>query len=219
MAKIKQTLPNDAYLDNPLLKLVNRKHKLRSEIAFRKFKIGRESFDVSILENLLAFLAAAEKKMFKLTLVSGYRSIAQQQKLFDNSLTVYTKQGFSDRDAVKQVLAYLQAPGASEHHTGLAVDIVDSSFLKEKGDLYPEADQLPSQQWLISNAPKFGFILRFPKGKEAFTGVKYESWHFRYVGRENAQFISSQRLSLEEYIDLLKKEQRDKLFIQTQYNE
>ncbi|MDV7714693.1 peptidase M15 [Oenococcus oeni] len=218
MARIKHNLPNSAYLDNPLLRLVNRKHKLRAEIDFKKFKIGRESFDIIILDNLLRFLSDAEKRMFKLTLVSGYRSIDYQKKLFNRALKKYQKKGLTEKEAREKVLEYLQAPGASEHHTGLAVDIIDSSFLKEKGDLYPEVDQLQSQEWLINNAPKYGFILRFPKDKEGETGVKYESWHFRYVGVENAKFIHSERISLEEYIKLLKKEKRNKIFIRTQYN-
>jgi D-alanyl-D-alanine carboxypeptidase len=86
----------------------------------------------------------------------------------------------------------------------LAVDIVDSNWLETGKGLIPEYDTQPSQHWLIDNMTDYGFILRFPKGKEAETGIEYESWHFRYVGTENAKYLEKYDLSLEEYIQLLK---------------
>ena len=90
-------------------------------------------------------------------------------------------------------------PGASEHEIGLSLDIVrtDHQALDEK---FGETD---AGQWLMNNAYKFGFILRYPKGKEDITGIIYEPWHYRYVGREAAEIIYEEQITLEEFIEKL----------------
>ncbi|MCV3295858.1 MAG: M15 family metallopeptidase [Oenococcus sp.] len=218
MPKIKIDLPQEAYLNNPFLRLVNRQHQLRSELVFDRFKIGRQSFDKGILDNLMHLISDAERHMFKITLVCGYKSIAQQKQRYDRQIRLLKKQGLTSIEAASELLQTMPEPGASEHHTGLAVDLIDKSFLDEMGGLSAASDQLSSQQWLIANCSKYGFILRFPKDKEAQTGVAYKSWHFRFVGIENARYMQALNLSLEELITLLKKEKRDKLTIPTQYN-
>ena len=86
--------------------------------------------------------------------------------------------------------------GTSEHHTGLAVDLVGTDYqtLDEKQADTPEA------KWLAEHAYEYGFILRYPEGKENITGIIYESWHFRYVGKEAAAEIMGQEICLEEYL-------------------
>ena len=86
-------------------------------------------------------------------------------------------------------------PGTSEHETGLAVDIVDKSYQI----LDRKQEQTPVQQWLMDHCAAYGFILRYPTDKSALTGIGYEPWHYRYVGREAAAAIMEQGICLEEY--------------------
>jgi D-alanyl-D-alanine carboxypeptidase len=91
-------------------------------------------------------------------------------------------------------------PGTSEHQTGLALDIVSSN----NQTLEKEQEDTPEQQWLINNSYKYGFILRYPSEKSNITGISYEPWHYRYVGRETAKIIHDSGICLEEYLDSLK---------------
>ena len=87
-------------------------------------------------------------------------------------------------------------PGTSEHETGLALDITAQSYPV----LEQDQEDTPEQQWLMENAWRFGFILRYPQGKTEITGICYEPWHYRYVGREAAKEIQEKGLCLEEYL-------------------
>lgn len=95
---------------------------------------------------------------------------------------------------------YSARPGQSEHQTGLAMDISAPSV---QSALTTEVESTPEGQWLRENAHRYGFILRYPAGKEHITGYAYEPWHFRYVGRELAAFLKKKGLTLEEYYQLL----------------
>lgn len=161
----------------------------------------------------------AEKNGFRFTLVSGYRSIAYQKNLFDQSVQRHRDAGYSLEQAQNMTLSYSQMPGSSEHHTGLAVDIIDTAFLNDRQDLYDDVDQLISQQWLINHAVDYGFILRYPKTKVNWTGINYEPWHFRFVGQENAIYMTKNGLSLEEYIEDLTTNSKSHLWFRTQYND
>lgn len=219
MAKIKYVFPTEAYLDNPFLKLVSAKHPLKTEYKFSQFKVGRQSFDLAILDDLLRLLAAADQQMFKITLSDGYESLLNQKKIFQKEVNRYLKKGFTERQARDKISDKIETPGVSEHAIGLAVDLIDTTFLKEKGKPETEVDRLSSQQWLIGNSYKYGFILRYPRDKESITGVLYRPWHFRFVGIEIARFMFKENLCLEELIALLKKNKRNKIFIRTQYNQ
>lgn len=133
---------------------------------------------------------------YPLSVTSAYRSYETQNYLFSN----YTQKelaehpGWTKAQAEEEVLTYSCRPGTSEHQTGLCCDMhtltgADVSFAE-----YEQA------QWLAENCWKFGYILRFPKDKVKETGISYEPWHFRYVGRYHAYAIWSQGLCLEEYI-------------------
>ena len=101
----------------------------------------------------------------------------------------------------------IAVPGTSEHEIGLAVDIVDVNYQL----LDDEQENTGTQQWLMKNCWKYGFILRYPQNKKDITGVIYEPWHYRYVGRKNAKKIMKQGLCLEEYLqmEILGKESDD----------
>lgn len=92
-------------------------------------------------------------------------------------------------------------PGTSEHHTGLALDIVSQNYQL----LDEEQENTPEQQWLMHNSYKYGFILRYPNDKSKITGIHYEPWHYRYVGKEIAKEIYEQGICLEEYLENLQK--------------
>lgn len=159
--------------------------------------------DERMKEDYDNWLEAASKAGFNIVLASSYRSVDLQQTNYDSSIQHYIDQNYSEEEAKKKTEDYIALPGGSEHHTGLAVDIVDDEWLDTGKGLIPEYDTQDSQHWLVDHMTDYGFILRYPEGKEKETGIEYESWHFRYVGVENAKYIEKYDLSLEEYIDLL----------------
>lgn len=122
---------------------------------------------------------------------STYRSIEYQKNTYDKSVQEYIAQGKTKQEAEKLTDEYIQKPGTSEHNLGLAVDFNNAKESFEKTKEF---------KWLQENASKYGFILRYPKEKENITGIKYEPWHWRYVGQEHAEKIKSQNLCLEEYV-------------------
>lgn len=211
--------PNSGVLDNPNLIIVNQQHPIQKELKFERFLIGKETINTSIINSLSRLFSEAEKNGFRFTLVSGYRSIAYQKNLFDQSVQRHRDAGYSLEQAQNMTLAYSQMPGSSEHHTGLAIDIIDTAFLNDRQDLYDDVDQLISQQWLINHAVDYGFILRYPKTKVNWTGINYEPWHFRFVGQENAIYMTKNGLSLEEYIEDLTTNSKSHLWFRTQYND
>lgn len=211
--------PNSGVLDNPNLIIVNQQHPIQKELKFERFLIGKETINTSIINSLSRLFSEAEKNGFHFTLVSGYRSIAYQKNLFDQSVQRHRDAGYSLEQAQNMTLSYSQMPGSSEHHTGLAVDIIDTAFLNDRQDLYDDVDQLISQQWLINHAVDYGFILRYPKTKVNWTGINYEPWHFRFVGQENAIYMTKNGLSLEEYIEDLTTNSKSHLWFRTQYND
>ncbi|WP_432409628.1 M15 family metallopeptidase [Wukongibacter sp. M2B1] len=88
-------------------------------------------------------------------------------------------------------------PGESEHQTGLAMDVSSPSVNFQLTQYY---SQTREGKWLVENAPKHGFIIRYPAGKEYITGYNYEPWHIRYVGKNAAEFIMNENITLEEYL-------------------
>lgn len=143
---------------------------------------------------------AADHRLF---LASGYRSVARQETNFNAQMNEYLNEGLSEAEATERTKEYLTEPGHSEHHTGLALDLVDEEWIVAGNGLEQAYETQASQQWLVDTMTDYGFILRYPEGKEEITGIQYEPWHFRYVGVENAQFMEEHQLVLEEYIELL----------------
>jgi D-alanyl-D-alanine carboxypeptidase len=131
--------------------------------------------------------------------VSGYRSIEMQTRNFENRVQSFINQGYSEAEARRKTAERIAVPGTSEHHMGLAVDIVDTRLWS----LEEEQEDLPAQKWLMEHCWEYGFILRYPKNKTDVTGIIYEPWHYRYVGQEVAKEIYDAGLTLEEYIQNL----------------
>lgn len=126
--------------------------------------------------------------------LSGYRSYSYQKNVFDRNMNGMTL------EESQNTITDTAYPGYSEHQTGLCADLWDTRYDPTVNPFTDDA----TFEWLTNNAWKFGFILRFPSGKEQTTGYSYESWHFRFVGRYHAQKIYSSGLTLEEYTETLK---------------
>lgn len=137
--------------------------------------------------------AAADGKT--LSVISAYRSYAKQKSNFERALNSYLAQGYSYDIAYKLTCEYYALPGSSEHQTGLCCDITT-----QVGDLNDDFANTDIAVWLAENAHRFGFILRYPKGREDSTGINFEPWHFRYVGRKYATEIYESGQTLEEYM-------------------
>lgn len=122
--------------------------------------------------------------------VSGYRSQEEQQRIWDDSLR---------ENGVEFTKKYVAVPGHSEHQTGLAIDLgLKSAHIDFIRPNFPYSGIC---QTFRERAAKFGFILRYPAGKEAVTGIAHEPWHFRYVGTPHAQIMTEAELTLEEYLE------------------
>ena len=127
---------------------------------------------------------------------SSYRTNDTQTRLYENKVDRLIAQGYSPSDARTEAAKAVAIPGTSEHQLGLAVDIVDLRYqVLDAGQ-----EDTATQQWLMQNSWKYGFILRYPNDKTAVTGIIHEPWHYRYVGRENAKAIYESGLCLEEYL-------------------
>lgn len=134
---------------------------------------------------------------------SAYRSRETQQALYDDKIQRLVDEGVSAEEAPGLAATSVALPGTSEHELGLAFDIVDYNY-----QVLDEAQKdTPTAQWLTENCWRYGFILRYPDGKQDTTGITYEPWHFRYVGRAAAEQISQMGITLEEYVSMFYNEQ------------
>ena len=122
----------------------------------------------------------------------GYRTAEEQQEILDDKIQSYINQGYSQVKAERTAKEWVALPGTSEHQLGIAVDINADKSKCSNEDVYA---------WLAENAYKYGFILRYPMGKQEITGTSYEPWHYRYVGIEAAYEINERGICLEEYFE------------------
>ena len=156
-----------------------------------------KQFDARAVKYLKDMINAMKKDgNTKIWCQSTFRSVKRQKELYDASVQKYLKQGKTQEEADKLTLEYINKPGGSDHNLGLAVDFnyVDNSFAKTS-----------EYKWLLKNAENYGFILRYPEDKEDKTKIAYESWHWRYVGEENAKRMNELNMCLEEYVEYLQK--------------
>ena len=125
---------------------------------------------------------------------TSFRTLGDQERMVQSKFDYYKNMGHSDEEAMDLAYAVAAKPGYSEHHTGLAVDIVsDNLEVSTNDELWA---------WLAEHCADYGFILRYPEGKTHITGITYEPWHFRYVGLKAAKIIMSEGLTLEEYLEI-----------------
>ncbi|MEG2295621.1 MAG: M15 family metallopeptidase, partial [Oscillospiraceae bacterium] len=143
---------------------------------------------------------AAQKDGIELLEHSTHRRFSQSEVNYNAKVDEYIKNGMSEEIAKKEAAKLIAPPGYSEHNLGLATDIITKGFWNKYADLIPEFENDPGYTWLIENCAEYGFILRYPKNKTIITGIVYEPWHYRYVGKEAAKFIMDKNLTLEEFV-------------------
>lgn len=185
----------------PLLVLVNKERELPAsgQPLLRSICKGRlEAADI-LYEDLCAMLEAGEQEGYQYWIASAYRDRAYQQGLVDEDVEKYMSKGYSYEAALQKTYEYTMPPGSSEHETGLALDILCSTNTimdeSQKGE--------PGNQWLVQHCHEYGFVLRYPENKEGITGISYEPWHFRYVGKEAAAYLTQKGWTLEEFYRVL----------------
>lgn len=175
-----------------MLELVNKTHAASGEpkdlataypaVQVRESSIRLHPQALAALQEM--FEGAQQAGVKGLYLSSGYRSYEEQKQVYAEA---------ADKD-------YAQPPGCSEHQTGLAADILALNVKQNKMASSAQG------RWLAKNAWRYGFILRYPEGKESITGIAYEPWHFRYIGLPHAKYCYENKLCLEEYLLLLAQE-------------
>lgn len=152
--------------------------------------------DSRIVNDLNSMMSDLRKAGHSAFVCSSYRTNAHQTNLYNNEVKDYKNQGYSDEDAAVEAAKWVAIPGTSEHQTGLAVDIMSSYYLVlDRGQ-----EDTAEQQWLMANSYKYGFILRYPSDKSDITGIYYEPWHYRYVGKKAAKEIFEKGICFEEYL-------------------
>lgn len=187
--------------DDWKLLLINKQHPIPDDYSFSFGKIktikGDMQCDERVIEELLAMMQAAKDDGVNLEICSPYRDLNYQEYLFNRKIKAYMKKGMSYIDAYALTSQAVTVPGASEHQIGLAFDFLS--------DTYTELDEgfadTSAGIWLEEHCHEYGFILRYPKGKEYITSIEFEPWHFRYVGKEAAAIIMKEELCLEEFWD------------------
>lgn len=183
--------------------LVNKDHPLKDDykVELRWLSSGREQVAACMYDELVQMLSDGSTDGRDFVVSSGYRSPTYQQRLWDETIRDWIRLGMSEEEAIKETSKSLAYPGESEHATGLAVDIVALDYQ----DLDSQQQYTRESIWLRENCHKYGFILRYPEGKEDITGIEYESWHFRYVGKEIATCIMENGITLEEFMVIKQK--------------
>lgn len=176
----KEVLLEDTYPPNDDL------HKLVDTSVKKTKNLDMEVREV-VEEALVAMFAAAEADGCTLLIHSAYRSYRTQAIMYENRLK---SKGRDD--------GMVQKPGASDHQTGLGVDIVNPEWAK-KSAFNAEFAKTAEAQWMAENCARFGFIIRYPQDKVDITGINYEPWHLRYVGVEVATYLTQNGLTLEEF--------------------
>lgn len=176
--------------------LINRDNYLSADFTVDLQQLGDIRVDYRIAEALQSMIDAAAADGITLLPCSGYRNVSEQRTLYENKCAEFASQGYAEEAAKIYANQYLQPPGASEHHTGLAVDFLTTGV----SALDQSFAETPAYQWLSKNAAAYGFIERYPSGKDKATGILWEPWHFRYVGKTNAKAMISMGVCLEEYV-------------------
>lgn len=201
-----KTVPASGQLGQWNLKLVNRQNLLENNTNIQTAKIEARfardvgmKYDARAVSYLNAMCAAAEKDGVSLLVISSFRLHSRQVTLFQNQLKKVQANNpqLSEQAAIDKAATVVAYPGSSEHELGLAVDFnsVEETFENTK-----------QFAWLQAHAAEYGFVMRYPKSKQSLTGVIYEPWHYRYVGKDHAAKMNQLGYCLEEYVTYLKQQ-------------
>ena len=205
LVDITQTTTAPAEQDWQLL-LVNPWNKLPEDFAIELKKLSNGlKVDARIYGDLTAMLSDCRKAGLRPVVCSAYRTAETQTRLYNNKIARLRAAGYSREAAIRQAGRWVAVPGTSEHQTGLAVDLVAASYQV----LDKKQEQTKEQKWLMEHCWEYGFILRYPADKSAITGIGYEPWHYRYVGKETAKAIRDSGLCLEEYLTALENPEKN----------
>lgn len=184
-------------LDDWRLILVNAEHPIPDDftVVLGDTPYGYQ-VDARIVDDLSAMIEGARADGISLMICSAYRTKERSQQLFDKQIRQQLSYGLTQEQAVIEAAKWVAPPGTSDHHTGLALDIVTPSYQMLN---FGFADT-GAAKWMAAHAHEYGFVLRFPEDKQEITGIVFEPWHFRYVGKEHAAAIFEGGLCLEEYV-------------------
>lgn len=178
--------PRYFWKDGAYIPLVNFENPVPADYETDPVQVGEYYVDSTCYAALEQLKKGCEAAGYTFNLNSAYRDKAEQQQIWDERRQALMEKGHSLQEADEIIAQQVTVPGYSEHQLGLAVDI------RYEHGLY---------EWLAKHSWEYGFILRFPEGKEEITGIDYEPWHFRYVGKEMAKAVFESGLCLEEYLE------------------
>ena len=183
--------------DNELLTLVNPWNELPEDWQVDSVTLSNGlQIDRRCYDALQEMMDACREAGYEPLICSAYRTQETQQDLFNNKVAKLEAEGKSHDEAVQEAGTVVAVPGTSEHQLGLTVDVVDVN----NQNLTEEQEKTPTQKWLMANSWRYGFIHRYPNSKSDITGIIYEPWHYRYVGKDAAQEIFNKGITLEEYL-------------------
>lgn len=203
-----EALPESALLDDPFLLLINRDNRIEADLQMEfAATASGHYYNAAIRDAFNAMITAAEEAGYYYQTVSAYRTMAYQAANFDGRYYGYINEGYSEADAYYMTDLFVAPADATEHSTGLAFDLLGYDYNEYGRDLHQVYGQYGSAIWLAENSQDYGFVLRYMQGKTHITGYEYEPWHFRYVGKEHAEYMHEHGLILEEYLTLI--QQRD----------
>ena len=190
------TTPDNVIVDDELLTLVNPWNPLPDDWTVDLVTLDDgHRVDSRCYEAYMLMINACKAAGYSPVNCSGYRTQETQQSLYDNKVQRLISSGMSEEEAKTEAAKAVAIPGTSEHQLGLAVDLVDANMQ----DLTSAQESTETQKWLMANSWRYGFIHRYPNGKTDITGIIYEPWHYRYVGKDAAQEIFNRDITLEEY--------------------
>lgn len=180
--------------------LINKQHPIPEDYEFTLATInGGMKCDERIIPELQKMMQEAQKDGVTLVIRSPYRDYERQIYLFNRKVKGYMKKKMSYLESYRTTAQSVTIPGASEHQAGLALDITSDSY----STLTQGFADTQAGKWLAGHSFEYGFILRYPEGKEDITGISFEPWHFRYVGKTAAKYMYDHDLTLEEFTFLL----------------
>lgn len=176
--------------------VVNRWNKIPEDFSISLTELSNgEKVDSRIYPYLQEMFDGMRAEGIYPVVREGYRTAEEQEEIYNEKVQAYRNEGYLRAGAERIAKEWVALPGTSEHQLGIAVDINADKTQSTNEEVYT---------WLAGNAYKFGFILRYPQGKEETTGTEYEPWHYRYVGKEAAQEIFNDQICLEEYCENLR---------------
>lgn len=185
--------------------LINKDHKMPVYYKPDMVRVTetQQYVDKRIAGELTRMLDDARKDGISLAVLQGYRSPLRSDQLYNDRVEELTSQGMTKKQARQEASLWVAMPYESEHNAGIAVDIVTHAYYNGTWDALEASGTLdvqPEFVWLQEHAAEYGFILRYPEDKTEITKTGYEPWHYRYVGKEHAQYMVRNGLCLEEYL-------------------